>query len=488
MGVGMNAGIRSAGIGAVAVAALVTGCGSKVAGSGASGSPPVLHLASSAQGEATAADAVAPATSGGKVAADYGAGAYVLKADLPATPDGAKVYRTDAVTQAEVQKLATAFGITDPVTKAKAGFKAGRLGVATDGSWLYGADCDPSGFAEYCPADGSTGVGSVASPPDATTTNIGSGSSGSSGTGCASAGKVVGPGATSGGAADVPPAVDCPQGSGGGSGGTSGYDPGTAPSAASKPSSVPGSGPVVDPGTATTSTAPTPPDKPVGTPEPTYTPPPVATDDVTRKAAAPIVSALGLTTEHVGYGQAIADPTVDGLRVVGATTNISVAADGTIDYASGRLLPVSAGATYPLISAKDAFAQLPPRPVPAIACAALPGTPTPCPTFPPPVVTDVALGLSVTADEKGELLVPAWLFTIKDDVEPTAVIAVEPKYIGTPPTPSAGTIEPASAVPPVSAGSAAPNMPASYPAGNASGAPGDVAPVPAIAPSSASPS
>ena len=435
---------RAAVVGVAVTAALVAGCGSKVAGAGASGEPPVLHLAGTALGEAAAA--VAPAAdsaTSGKVAASYGAGGYVLKADFPATPDGAKVYRPDAVTQAEVQKLATAFGIKDPVTKGKDGYQAGLLTVSADGNWAYGggcaADAGPDCSVAYDVATGTTTVGSG-----------GAATSGSSGSGTASSGGTAGYDPDAAGASNAVD-VSVPNG------------PSTPPNAATKPSSVPGSGPAVDPGTINTSPAPD--------CCRDYTPPPIATDDVTRKAAEPILAALNLTSPHVAYGQATADPTVDGLRVTDAGTVISVNADSTISYASGRLASVTAGAKYPVISAKDAYAQLPPRAVPAIACAEIPGTPVPCPTFPPPVVTDIVLGLTLTTDDQGVVLVPAWLFTIESDQMATPVIAIDPKYIGASPTPSAGTIEPASAVPPVSGGSAAPDMPASYPAGNASGAP-----------------
>jgi len=173
-----------------------------------------------------------------------------------------------------------------------------------------------------------------------------------------------------------------------------------------------------------------------------------------------VIAALGLGESTIQYGQVSADPVIDGLRVIGAMTSISVEADGHISYASGRLLATTKGSSYPLIDAKDAYAQLPPRPMPMYACVDTPGTKSACPTFPPPVVTDIVLGLNLTEDATGPLLVPAWLFTIKDDFEPTAVTAVQPKYIGAPPTPSVniepGTIEPATAVPPVAKGSAEP--------------------------------
>lgn len=234
-----------------------------------------------------------------------------------------------------------------------------------------------------------------------------------------------------------------------------------------------------DPGTVDASAAPGPPTKPTAVPpdEPPVAPSPYpVTDDATaRRAAAPVLDALDLPsgTTTVSYGYVSADPVIDGLRVAGATTGISVAVEGTISYAFGYLLPTTRGATYPLITAKEAFDQLPPRAVPAIACAVRPGTPVPCPTFPPPVVTKVELGLSLAADDKGPLLVPAWLFTIKDDTEPTPVIAVEAKYIGTPPEPSivTGSAEAGSAVPPVPA--------------NVGGAPGDGEPLPASIPAEA---
>jgi hypothetical protein len=68
-----------------------------------------------------------------------------------------------------------------------------------------------------------------------------------------------------------------------------------------------------------------------------------------------------------------------------------------------------------------------------IACLApSPGHAGGCPSLPRPVITHVEVGLTLNEDSTGPLLVPAWLFTIGSGPEPTAVIAVQPRYLGTP--------------------------------------------------------
>ena len=74
-----------------------------------------------------------------------------------------------------------------------------------------------------------------------------------------------------------------------------------------------------------------------------------------------------------------------------------------------------------------------------IACRIVPGQPGGCPSFPPPTVTHVGLGLTLTADDSGPVLVPAWLFTIGTDPEPAAVVAVQARFLAPPPTATSHT-------------------------------------------------
>jgi hypothetical protein len=161
---------------------------------------------------------------------------------------------------------------------------------------------------------------------------------------------------------------------------------------------------------------------------------PVTSDAVARAAAAPVLSAVGLSgaAVSVSYGQVSVDPVVDGLRTVGYATTVSVAHDGSLVAGFGWLPSARAWMSYPLITAAAALGQLPPRPEPMLACRIVPGQPAGCPTFPPPTVTHVGLGLTLTADDSGPVLVPAWLFTIGNDPEPTAVIAVQARFLGPP--------------------------------------------------------
>jgi hypothetical protein len=156
---------------------------------------------------------------------------------------------------------------------------------------------------------------------------------------------------------------------------------------------------------------------------------------VARAAAAPVLSTEGLSNPIVAVsnGQVTADPVVDGARTVGEATSLSVAKDGTITAGSGWLDVAHSGSAYPLISAAAGLKELPPRAEPMIACLApSPSHASGCPSLPRPVITHVELGLTLNEDSIGPLLVPAWLFTIGSDPEPTAVIAVQPRYLGTP--------------------------------------------------------
>ena len=130
------------------------------------------------------------------------------------------------------------------------------------------------------------------------------------------------------------------------------------------------------------------------------------------------------------------DPVVDGLPTSGMTTSVS-AAGPTVLAAQGWLAVTEPGATYPLISAREAWDVLvaTPRPVPLMAC------PEPAPSAGLPVqypgcgggpvrVTGARAGLSLQWSGAEPVLVPSWLFTVDGSPAPLAQVAVEPRLLG----------------------------------------------------------
>ncbi len=374
---------------AAVLAAMVAGCGSvgssdaqHSAGSGLS----VLRLLSSTSSATAAEPATAAAPRAAALVARAGAAGYVVHASLPPTPANAAVYRLQ-VNASALQALASALQVKAPITKTVDGWQAGqRFSVLADGQWQYAGICPPN-------ADCATPVG-------------------------------VGPWT-------CPPNADCATPMSGGV--AVGPAEGSAGSAPNRTTAVT-TAPIPLPAKAVKSPAIPLPVRSIE-PLPVPSPPPTPSDSVARAAAAPVLSAEGLSNPIVAVsdGQVTADPVVDGARTVGEATSLSVAKDGTITAGSGWLDAAHAGSAYPLISAAAALKELPPRAEPMIACLApSPGHAGGCPSFPRPVISHVELGLTLNEDSTGPLLVPAWLFTIASDPEPAAVIAVQPRYLGTP--------------------------------------------------------
>jgi len=374
---------------AAVLAAMVAGCGSAgssdaqhSAGSGLS----VLRLLSSTSSATAAEPAAAAAPRAAALVARPGAAGYVVHASLPPTPANAAVHRLQ-VNSSAVQALASALRVKAPISNTVDGWRAGqRFSVLTNGQWQYAGVCPPNADCAI-----PVGVGAWTCPPNAD---------------CATP--------MSGGVA-----VGHAEGSAGG-----------APNRTTTATTAP----IPPPAKAAKSTPIPLPVRSVA-PLPVPSPPPTPSDSVARAAASPVLSAEGLTNPivAVSYGQVTADPVVDGARTVGEATSLSVAKDGTITAGSGWLDVAHAGSAYPLTSAAAAFKELPPRAEPMIACLApSPGHASGCPSLPRPVITHVEFGLTLDEDSTGPLLVPAWLFTIGSDPEPTPVIAVQSRYLGTP--------------------------------------------------------
>ena len=157
-----------------------------------------------------------------------------------------------------------------------------------------------------------------------------------------------------------------------------------------------------------------------------------------------------------GQRSVVVSPEVAGATIFGLETRVAVDEHGQIVDASGWLATPTAGATYPLITALQGYQQLLQQPQPlsqlGMPCQIVPGTPGCAPT-PVRVVTGATLGLTAAyGTGRSILLVPAWLFQVRNDSTPIAVVAVERAFLGEPEQPSPGG-QPTTGSEPGSAGS-----------------------------------
>ncbi len=145
-------------------------------------------------------------------------------------------------------------------------------------------------------------------------------------------------------------------------------------------------------------------------------------------------------------------------RFGGVAPSTAVAPPTAVAPSSG-VAPSPAAAPTPIA---------PPVPVNSVSVGSPPAdvtqpveeSPVPCPTPEPIKITGAHLGLEVeyNATTAGDtVLVPSWFFTLADGSVATTAIAVDPAYLGTPPTPTdvltPGIASGAPAVAPSEAGS-----------------------------------
>ena len=175
--------------------------------------------------------------------------------------------------------------------------------------------------------------------------------------------------------------------------------------------------------------------KPV--PQPTTTPGP--SESEARAAAAPVLERLGLAdatlTVWTGDPSATvqATPRLDGRTVVGWTTSLQIDGAGRLTGGDGWLTDPQPGDRYPVITAQRAFDLLAEQPRPMIElCAQRPDGKPGCADVPPTDITGAALGLMLDYDGQRAILVPAWLFDVKDQPDPLAQVAIDPAYVATP--------------------------------------------------------
>jgi len=172
-------------------------------------------------------------------------------------------------------------------------------------------------------------------------------------------------------------------------------------------------------------------------------------EDVARRLARPVLQAVGVNPDAVrvdtagGQRNVVFSPQVEGSVVLGLETRVSVDERGQIVDASGWLATPTRGPAYPLISAREAYDQLLQQPQPMMGlamapCRIVPGT-SGCAPTPDRVVTGATLGLTTAySTDRGILLVPAWLFQVRGEPSPMAVVAVEQAFLGAPDQPSPG--------------------------------------------------
>ena len=219
--------------------------------------------------------------------------------------------------------------------------------------------------------------------------------------------------------------------------------------------------------------------------DPPQTVPPGPSADKARAAAAPMLDALGLADARLTVNEG--SPTtsvqasydVHGTPTVGLTTTLSFTGNGELATGDGWFVDVTRGDSYPVVSAQRAFELLKEQPRPMLEmCLRRPDGKPGCADIPPTVITGATLGLAMAQDAGRPTLVPAWLFTVRDQSEPLAQVAVEPSYLAPPPTPSGppGSVPPNGGTGSGSSGS-----------GSEPGSPGPPDTKPVVTPEGASP-
>ncbi|MGA5295402.1 hypothetical protein ACPCKV_16065 [Streptomyces koyangensis] len=188
-----------------------------------------------------------------------------------------------------------------------------------------------------------------------------------------------------------------------------------------------------------------------------------------KSAAAPVLKALGQDDAKLDAGQVSggvrvvnAQPVVDGLPTYGWSTGVRVAPDGSLVGGSGQLSEPVKGDTYPVVTAKQALAQLngaskgdgkvgiggcaSAAPLDGAESADGSAPPKdPCtpggdaPEREPVAVRGAVFGLSAQFVSGRQALVPSWLFEVRpeghDRSHTVTRPAVDPEYLAPAPTP-----------------------------------------------------
>jgi hypothetical protein len=180
-------------------------------------------------------------------------------------------------------------------------------------------------------------------------------------------------------------------------------------------------------------------------------------ENIARRTARPVLAAVGVNpgsarVETAGDQRSVVfSPEVAGFTVLGLETRVSMDEHAQIVDASGWLATSTMGATYPLISARQGYNQLLQQPQPmmlsSMPCRIVSSTQG-CVPAPDHVITGATLGLTQAySTDRGIQLVPAWLFQVRGDPTPLAVVAVDRAYLGEPKKPSPGGEPTAGSIP-----------------------------------------
>ncbi len=171
---------------------------------------------------------------------------------------------------------------------------------------------------------------------------------------------------------------------------------------------------------------------------------PAPSAEEARRSSRPVFVAAGLDPDEAvvtpagsGFVAVVVQPTIDGMPAAGLETAVTVGADGVVS-AYGWLAETRSGASYPVISAKEALAQLTTMPQP-LADRACPEPADDATADDACGRGDVAIvgarfGLSMQWGDNRPLLVPSWLFEVDGSSHPIAQVAVAPAYLAGPPS------------------------------------------------------
>ncbi|MFD5112538.1 hypothetical protein ACFWNG_09525 [Streptomyces sp. NPDC058391] len=160
---------------------------------------------------------------------------------------------------------------------------------------------------------------------------------------------------------------------------------------------------------------------------------PAVSEAAAKKAAAPVLKALGQGDAELDAGQLLgavrvvnADPVVGGLPTYGWSTGIQVGADGQVVGGIGQLKAPEQGHAYPVISADEALKELnkqgnggPPRIGGCATAMPLDGEKPAAPCGPesgaaakPIEIEKAVFGLALLPVNGRGTLVPSWLFEV----------------------------------------------------------------------------
>ncbi|MFE9769871.1 hypothetical protein ACFYPC_36005 [Streptomyces sp. NPDC005808] len=197
--------------------------------------------------------------------------------------------------------------------------------------------------------------------------------------------------------------------------------------------------------------------------------PAAVSEEAAKKAAAPVLKAVGQDDAKLDATQLMnddrvrvvnADPEVGGLPTYGWTTGVQINSEGEVIGGSGRLKTPVKGDTYPVITAQQTL-DLMNGPASGGAPKGIGGCASPVPledrnevpcevatVAPAPATATVekaTFGLAAHSVDGKQTLVPSWLFDVRsagtEDVLTVTHPAVDPRYLTSPeagqdPTPS----------------------------------------------------